>query len=240
MGSPTGWGRRAGRGLRLPAPAALFGIEEQWVAEAPPQVRRVREETRGRQGDVGDPPPVLPRVLEPLVGERHQQEHADISRGGREPGEQARQEQVPPDPEGPQGASREREEQTLSVGRVQEEASGEEGEGQHRRPRRALAPPVFGYPVDEVEGEGQREQGDYRTPRRERLRGDGSTEELGEGPDQERVERKKGGGAVPGGLQVPARGQRNVCSPSQWDQRFIVPKGTSAVMRWKRPTGTTF
>src|SRR4028119_430619 len=138
----------------LPAPLLLVGVEEQRVAEAQPQVGGVGEETRGGESQVEAPPAVDFPVPEPLEGDGDEQEDADVARRHGDAGERARQQQVPPYPRRPQGAGRERQEEALRVGRVQEKRRWEEGQGEDRAARDACVPVLLGYAVDKEEGEG--------------------------------------------------------------------------------------
>src|SRR3712207_8881805 len=65
-----------------PVPAPLLGVEEEGISEAQPQVRRVPEQTRGRERQArrSPPRPVLPPrpSLQPLVGEGQEQEDPDV------------------------------------------------------------------------------------------------------------------------------------------------------------------
>ena len=118
-----------------------------------------------------------------------------------------------PHPDRPQRTGGEREKQALRVGRVQEEGGGEKREGEYGAPGHPLPPAVQGYAVDEEEGERQKEEGEEGAPDGEGFLGDGTPEELGEGPHQQRVKREEGRGDVLRGAEVPAQRQHHVVLP---------------------------
>ena len=85
--------------------------------------------------------------------ERKDEEDAEVPRPGRDVAEEAGEQEVAPDVDGPEAAGGEREEDGVAVDRVEEEGRREEGDRERCRERRALVVPRAAERVDEIEGE---------------------------------------------------------------------------------------
>lgn len=94
----------------------------------------------------------------------------------RQPRQDRGQEEVLAYSGGPHGPGGERQKQALRIDRVEEEAGGEERQGEHGPLGRPRAPPLFGYAIDEVEREEEGYQGDEDPVSRESASRDGPAE----------------------------------------------------------------